>query len=141
MANDDKQQLTNADQRDAFWQGCAYREANGPHATPVAEAMRRWPDPRPTVMVQGHRVRLTEDGAGFEHFPWGDAHCIPTKVTIADVRALASLLPREPVTITEEMVFRARRRYEDAANTPTSLAGIRAAVAAVAADLAGKGER
>jgi hypothetical protein len=152
MANDDKQ-LTNADLRDAFWQGCAYREANGPHVTAVAEALRRWPDPRPTVKYEGVPYRLSDDGGAIEVLmdDGGPPSWWARVYPVDKFRALASLLPREPVTVTHAMKETARTAFARVAYDDRCMSGqelwsnhlhaVDAALEAVAADLAGKGER
>jgi hypothetical protein len=148
---DDKQTLTNADLRAAYVVG-AQCGRHPDMASAEAEALRRWPDPRPTVEHNNALYRLTPDGDRIEGTDllkdperWIAIHHVDK------FRALASLLPREPVTVTHAMKETARTAFARVAYDDRCMSGqelwsnhlhaVDAALEAVAADLAGKGER
>jgi hypothetical protein len=132
MANDDKQTLTNADLRAAFMTGWWHEKGAITRGEAEAEAMRRWPDPLKWVKVGSGQEYAVHDGALVRRAET-PPHNTDVIWTLADVRALASLLPREPVTITDAMVEKALDGFVSRASYKN---GMRAALEAVAADLA-----
>jgi hypothetical protein len=110
------------------------------------EAMGRakyaYPDPEPpeperrwVTNCDGHEDSRDPSGKWWWRAPGSPVHVYPSKYTDEFVRALASLLPRVPVTVTEEMVEKAMRAYWDRGHHGVTEA-IRAALSAVASDLA-----
>jgi hypothetical protein len=134
----DEKRYTLADLRLAYADGAAKWGAYRDHAE--EEAARAFPDPEPPErwvhLSSDILAALCDNGVvtGRSHDA-PDDECEVIVQTIDDVRALASLLPRVPVTVTEEMVEKAMRAYWDRGHHGVTEA-IRAALSAVASDLA-----
>jgi hypothetical protein len=137
MSDTTERTYTAADMRAAYMAGQACDHTTG---AARAEALRRWPDPEPPeperrwVRVGSGQEYSVEDGCLLRRSstPPHDKDVI---WTLDDISALASLLPRVPVTVTEEMVEKAMRAYWDRGHHGVTEA-IRAALSAVASDLA-----
>jgi hypothetical protein len=116
------------------------------------QARKVYPDPepeRPTVEHEGWHYRLSDNGKHIENTSHRDnpPRWVPV-YPVGRILALASLLPRVPVTVTEEMVEKAAESAYNARNYGETWASaqvdvkrlwrgdMRAALLAVASDLA-----
>lgn len=130
--------------REAYVKGAVRGFTSDDWAKPVmqraeAEALARWPDPEPELRwVQADDTPGTEvalkDGAIVRR--WADGRSVRPWLYLSksDVDLVRSLLPREPVAVTDETV---RKAYDTWYNAPAGSEAFRLVAEAVAADLAG----
>jgi hypothetical protein len=124
-------------QREAYRRACLNESMSYDRADELARTA--YPDPEPPEPER--RWVMTWDDKEIARDPDGTWWCrrygkvkLQEGATDEHMRALASLLPRVPVTVTEEMEAKAFRAYMTSEDGVW--AGIRAALLAVASDLA-----